>query len=68
MIILVNLQNGAHKEKNNWPLRGHKSSLYEGGTRGVAFIHSPLLPNPGRISKQWVYDDIYFLLKVSFKM
>ncbi|XP_068240198.1 arylsulfatase B-like isoform X2 [Palaemon carinicauda] len=37
---------------SNWPLRGGKATLWEGGIRAPAFIHSPLLPNPGTVTNQ----------------
>lgn len=39
----------------NFPLRGAKGTLWEGGTRGSAFIWSPLLNQNRRVSDQMLH-------------
>ncbi|XP_015114107.1 arylsulfatase B [Diachasma alloeum] len=40
---------------SNYPLRGLKSSFYEGAVHGVACVYSPLIRNPGRIVDDLVH-------------
>ncbi|XP_060530121.1 arylsulfatase I-like [Cylas formicarius] len=40
---------------SNYPLRGVKNTLWEGGVRGAALVWSPLIEKPYRISKQMMH-------------
>ena len=56
-IIVFTTDNGGAVQYggNNMPLRGTKGTLFEGGTRGIGFIHSPLLKRPGHTARQLMH-------------
>ncbi|XP_077994837.1 arylsulfatase J-like [Glandiceps talaboti] len=51
-VIIFSTDNGGPSEdceSFNTPLRGVKNTLWEGGIRGIGFVHSELLEKPSRI-------------------
>ena len=58
-IIIVSSDNGGPLQDgaNNYPLRGSKDTLWEGGVRGVGFVNGGILPlnRRGEISNEMIH-------------
>ncbi|KAL1402720.1 hypothetical protein pipiens_000950, partial [Culex pipiens pipiens] len=60
-IIVFSSDNGGPAEgfnsnaASNWPLRGVKNTLWEGGVRAAGFIWSPLIAESRRVSQQMIH-------------
>ncbi|KAK2573435.1 Arylsulfatase B [Acropora cervicornis] len=56
-LLIVSTDNGGIPSRGgyNWPLRGHKASLWEGGVRGVGFVHGKMLQKTGIKCKELLH-------------
>ena len=61
-VMIFSSDNGGQVKAggNNWPLRGWKASLWEGGIRTVGFVHSQLIQKPQRIYRGLMHVSDWF--------
>ena len=58
----ISKDNGGTPENcaSNWPLKGGKHTLWEGGIRAVGFVSSPLLQMKKYINHQFIHISDWF--------
>jgi len=56
-IIIFTTDNGGqtHQGSSNWPLRGNKATVFEGGVRGTAFVWGSQLPKLNYDNNQLIH-------------